>query len=72
MSRCFCNYKSVKRILQIRPWLAGTEMQLDQLKRDELLRSAVSLLQMRADALLISLDSLFTSRVEELAAFPGD
>ena len=41
MSRCFCNYKSVKRILQIRPWLAGTEMQLDQLKRDEFLRSAV-------------------------------
>ena len=33
MSRCFCNYKSVKRILQIRPWLAGTEMQLDQFGR---------------------------------------
>jgi hypothetical protein len=46
-------------------------MQLDQLKRDEFLRSAVSLLQMRADALVISPDSLFTSR-EELAAFPGD
>jgi hypothetical protein len=41
MSRCFCHYKSVKRILQIRPWLAGTEMQLNQLKRDEFLRSAV-------------------------------